>query len=77
MLDKLRLPTSAQMSTFKKVLLGIVAVLVIAGLILWLLARPDVADLTLAETTGPRPVLAEQKPERIPSVDSQAQPGLR
>jgi len=45
--------------------LGIVVVLAVA---LWIVTRPDTADLTLAQTTGPRPVLAEADAESIPTV---------
>jgi glucose/arabinose dehydrogenase len=44
---------------------GVLAVLALA---LWIATRPDTADLTLAQTTGPRPTLAEADAETIPTV---------
>src|SRR5687767_9795454 len=55
------------MRTLKKILLVTLAVLVVGGLILWWLARPETAELTLAQTTGPRPTIAEGDAETIPT----------
>jgi glucose/arabinose dehydrogenase len=56
------------MSLARKILLAVVAVLVIAALALWLVTRPDTADLSLAELSGPKPTLEEPSPEKIPTI---------
>lgn len=56
------------MSTLKKSLLVVLAIILIAGLALWWLASGDRADLPLEATTGADPVLAEPEEQLIPTV---------
>lgn len=56
------------MSRAKKILLGVVAVLVVVAAALWLFTRPATAELDLAQTTGPKPVLPDPEPERFPTI---------
>jgi glucose/arabinose dehydrogenase len=56
------------MGRMKKIVIGIVAVLVVLAIGVWLFTRPDTADLTLAQTTGPRPTLPDPEPETFPTI---------
>ncbi|MET0180829.1 MAG: sorbosone dehydrogenase family protein, partial [Novosphingobium sp.] len=56
------------MSLTRKILLALLAVLVVAGLALWIVTRPDTADLSLAEVSGPKPTLEDPNPEKIPTI---------
>ena len=56
------------MSLLKKILIGVVILLVLAGVAVWWLTRPAVAELPLQDVTGTEPVLAEPDPQTIPTV---------
>lgn len=56
------------MRILKKILLALVALILLAGIVLWWLARPVEATLTLEETSGTDPILAEPDPQLIPTV---------
>lgn len=56
------------MSTRRKILIGFLLVLVVLGGFAFWLTRGDMANLTMAEVTGPRPVLEEAESETIPTV---------
>lgn len=56
------------MSTKRKILIGIVLVLVVLGGFLFWLTRGNSAQKTMAEVTGPKPVLVEAESETIPTV---------
>jgi glucose/arabinose dehydrogenase len=56
------------MSTAKKIGLGLLALVLVLAAVVWLLTRPDRADLAWAQVTGTDPVLAKPQPERIPTV---------
>mgnify|MGYP001109296396 CR=1 FL=1 len=56
------------MRILKKILITLLVLLVIGGIIIWFLTRPDVAEYSLAETTGTDPVLAEPNEQLVPTV---------
>lgn len=56
------------MRIIKKILVGLLLVVVVAGIIVWWMARPDVAEYSLEDTSGTDPVLAEAESETIPTV---------
>ena len=56
------------MSLLKKSLIALVILLVLAAALLWWLTRPDPATLSLAETSGADPVLAEPQTRIFPTV---------
>ncbi|WP_120076252.1 PQQ-dependent sugar dehydrogenase [Aurantiacibacter odishensis] len=57
------------MSTFKKILIAILVLLLIAGGIVWYLLQGDPAQYSLEETTGTDPILAEPDPQTVPTVE--------
>ena len=57
------------MSTFKKILIAILVLLLIAAGIIWYLLQGDPAEYTLEQTTGTEPVLAAPDAQTIPTVD--------
>ena len=65
------------MSLARKILLGVLALIVIAAVALWIVTRPDKADLSLAQVSGPRPTLAEPHPQQIPTVVTAAPIGWK
>lgn len=52
----------------KKILIWCVVVIAVIALVLWWLTRPDEAEIPLADTMGPDPVLAAPDPQTIPTV---------
>ena len=56
------------MSTFRKILIGLVILLVILALLGFFLTRGDTASLELSEVTGTDPTLEEPNAEAIPTV---------
>ena len=56
------------MSLLKKILIGVLIVVVVAGIAIWWLTRPQTANLSLAQTTGTDPTLAEPDAQTIPTV---------
>ena len=56
------------MSLLKKILVGVLVLVVIAGIAFWWLTRPDQAELTLDQTSGTDPILAEPDEQKIPTV---------
>ena len=52
----------------KKIALWVVGIVVVLALAWWLLLRPDPADLSEAQLTGPHPKLAKADAETIPTV---------
>ncbi len=56
------------MRILKKILIALLVVLVVAGIALWWLTRPQEAQYSLDETSGTDPVLAEPDPQLIPTV---------
>lgn len=56
------------MSTFRKILLALLVVIVILGLLGFWLTRGDTADLSVDEVTGLDPTLAEPNEETFPTV---------
>lgn len=57
------------MSTFKKILIAILVLLLIAAGVIWYLLQGDPAEYTLEQTTGTEPVLAAPDPQTIPTVE--------
>jgi glucose/arabinose dehydrogenase len=56
------------MTKFKKTLIGLGALVVVAGgAIAWLI-QPDVAQVRFVETTGPHPKLTEPRPQSVPTI---------
>jgi len=56
------------MSLVKKILIALVVLLVLAAAVLWWITRPAQAGLPLEDVTGTDPVLAEPRPQRLPTV---------
>jgi len=56
------------MSTLKKILLALLVFLLLVGLFLWWALRGPEAELTIDETSGTDPILAEPNPENIPTL---------
>ena len=56
------------MSIFKKILIALLVLVVIAGAVLWWLSRPVPAEYTLDETSGTDPVLTAPDAQLIPTV---------
>ena len=56
------------MSTSKKIFIALAVVFILVALFLWWALRGSEATLTLDETTGTDPVLAEPDPETIPTI---------
>ena len=56
------------MSKMQKALVFVVMLLAVAGGFLYWLARPRTAQYSLAETTGPKPRLAEADPQYFPTI---------
>ena len=52
----------------KTIALWVLGIVVVLALALWLLTRPDTADLTEAQLTGPHPTLAKADAETIPTI---------
>lgn len=56
------------MAILKKILFALLVFVVIAGLGLWWITRPQTAQYTLDETSGTDPILAEPDPQTFPTV---------
>ena len=56
------------MSKFKKILLGLGAVILIAGGVIFWLLQGDAAQLSLAQTTGLHPTLTDPRPQSFPTL---------
>ena len=56
------------MRILKKILIGLLVFLVLAGILLWWLSRPQEAQYSFEETSGTDPVLAEPDPQLIPTI---------
>lgn len=56
------------MSKLTKILLVVLGTIAIIAAGLWLFTRPATADLALAQTTGPRPTLADPDAETFPTI---------
>ena len=56
------------MSTFKKILIALLVLILIAGGILWYLFQGEPARLSLEETTGTEPTLAAADEQLVPTV---------
>ncbi|MDE1468143.1 PQQ-dependent sugar dehydrogenase [Aurantiacibacter sp. D1-12] len=56
------------MRILKKILIALVIIILLAAGILWLLARPDISERSLDDTSGPDPVLVEPDAQTIPTV---------
>jgi glucose/arabinose dehydrogenase len=56
------------MSTLRKILVGLLVVVIVAAIAVFIVTRPDKADLTLAELSGPHPTLEDPNPEKIPTI---------
>ncbi|WP_225207103.1 PQQ-dependent sugar dehydrogenase [Novosphingobium huizhouense] len=56
------------MTRSRKIIIGILAVLVALGLVVVWVLRGSPAQYTLADTTGPRPKLAEPDPQTFPTL---------
>ncbi len=56
------------MRILKKILIALVVILVLAAAIIWWLARPDVSERSLEETSGTDPVLVAPDAQTIPTV---------
>lgn len=56
------------MTTAKKIAIGVLVLLLAVAAAVWLLTRPDQAQLAWAKVTGGDPVLAQPKPETFPTV---------
>ncbi len=52
----------------RKALLWLVGILAVLALIAWWLIRGDVADYSVDDTSGPKPVLVDPNPQTIPTV---------
>ena len=52
----------------RKILLTLLALLLLAGVTLWVMSRPDQARLSNAELTGRVPTLSTPRPEAFPTV---------
>lgn len=57
------------MSTFKKILIAILILLLLAAGIIWYLLQGEPAQYTLEQTTGTDPVLAAPDPQMVPTVE--------
>lgn len=57
------------MAILKKILVALLVFAVIVGGFLWWVSRGNPAELSLEETTGVEPVLAEPNAERFPTVE--------
>ncbi len=57
------------MSTFKKIQIAILILLLLAAGIIWYLFQGEPAQYTLEQTTGTEPVLAAPDPQLVPTVD--------
>ena len=53
----------------KKILIALLVLVLVVAAALWFMTRGQEATLTLAETTGTEPLLAEPDPQTIPTVD--------
>ncbi|KLI64752.1 PQQ-dependent sugar dehydrogenase [Aurantiacibacter marinus] len=56
------------MRILKKILIALLALLVVAGIAIWFLTRPDEAQYAFEDTTGTDPVLAEPDKQLVPTV---------
>ncbi|MGB3166299.1 MAG: PQQ-dependent sugar dehydrogenase [Alteraurantiacibacter sp.] len=56
------------MSLLKKIGIGLLVFLLVAGILLWWLTRPVTANYTLDETSGTDPILAAPDAQTIPTV---------
>ena len=56
------------MQLLKKILVGLLVFVVVLAAGLWLVTRPDTADYSLAQLSGPRPTLDQADAETIPTV---------
>ncbi|WAT17205.1 sorbosone dehydrogenase family protein [Aurantiacibacter sp. MUD11] len=57
------------MSTFKKILIALLLLLLLAVAVIWWLFQGDTAQLSLEETTGTDPTLAQPDPQLVPTVE--------
>ncbi|MDF1833461.1 MAG: PQQ-dependent sugar dehydrogenase [Alteraurantiacibacter sp. bin_em_oilr2.035] len=57
------------MRILKKIIITALILLAIAGIAVWWITRPDVADYAFEETAGTDPVLDEPESELVPTVD--------
>ena len=57
------------MRILKKIIIAALILLAIAGIAVWWITRPDVADYAFEETAGTDPVLDEPESELVPTVD--------
>ena len=57
------------MSTFKKILIAILVLFLLAAAVIWWLFQGEPATLTLEETTGIEPTLATPDPQMVPTVE--------
>ena len=56
------------MSILRKILIGLAVFVIITAAGVWLVTRPDKAELTEAEVSGPHPKLADPDPQTIPTI---------
>ncbi len=56
------------MSILRKILIGLAVFVIVTAAGVWLVTRPDKAELTLDEVSGPRPQLVDPDPETIPTI---------
>ena len=56
------------MRTLRKILIGLAVFVVVTAAGLWLVTRPDKAELAEAEVSGPHPTLAKPDAQTIPTI---------
>jgi len=55
------------MRILRKILVALLVLILVGGIVIWFLTRPDVADYSLEQTSGTDPVLDEPNKELVPT----------